>query len=537
MFSSDNSTFQERFKQKMHLIGKDGIDGILNIRVNPVLKAPKQGGNIWKQNFNDEIKKPEKKHNLLIKSGEEITSSRTKHHYKNYENHMIKKEKPTHQFLNLNRSSTRSSHSQRHNHNINNNFNNHDHHHSKSNNHNQIFHCNNHNKNRLNINNYNNHHNHIPSHNNNHHNYYPNSNIHKHVVHDTYKNNANYNDHHHTRHYNSPNHNVSHSQNNIHYHRNNNLHHHRKKSNERKRNKNFNSYNSETKSHLPYKSPTDFNFSKMQKEKNHYHNQDIVYDNINPKHQTRHFKTGNLDRSFEKKATSKKFKIKHSRYEVKNYKNIFDHQYHDNSHLNDYSQSYTPYTYIDYKNLVKRGFEVGKLGPNLGTEDWYRKVEKNRKMEEYNKMISRSNRLILSKDEIPMEEKKQFELLDKIARSKRIKAEAYGKNIKPPEIRVTPNGNDKYSFLLNYINNSNIRENSNNELGVIFNKSRNNKNPTDNYGESKTERLDTFGERQENYNDKAIEKSKEFNQKRSVTIKQNRESYIKKINELKNMLI
>ncbi len=87
------NSFQEKFKNRMSLIGRDGINGILNNRANPAVNPEKQG-NTWEQFNNSEMKKNKShKKNSLVKSGELLVSSQNrnkqnKHH--NYESHIIK---------------------------------------------------------------------------------------------------------------------------------------------------------------------------------------------------------------------------------------------------------------------------------------------------------------------------------------------------------------------------------------------------------------------------------------------------------------
>lgn len=59
-----------------------------------------------------------------------------------------------------------------------------------------------------------------------------------------------------------------------------------------------------------------------------------------------------------------------------------------NNRQNIVDHGYTPYTLKDYKK-ISNDVKLGKLGPNIGTEDWVKKRNRMRKMSEYgNKVIS-----------------------------------------------------------------------------------------------------------------------------------------------------
>ena len=58
-----------------------------------------------------------------------------------------------------------------------------------------------------------------------------------------------------------------------------------------------------------------------------------------------------------------------------------------NNRQNIVDHGYTPYTLKDYKKISNE-VKLGKLGPNLGTEDWLKKKDRMKKMSEYgNKVI------------------------------------------------------------------------------------------------------------------------------------------------------
>ena len=58
-----------------------------------------------------------------------------------------------------------------------------------------------------------------------------------------------------------------------------------------------------------------------------------------------------------------------------------------NNRQNIIDHGYTPYTLKDYKK-ISNNVKLGKLGPNIGTEDWFEKKNRMQKMSEYgNKVI------------------------------------------------------------------------------------------------------------------------------------------------------
>ena len=59
-----------------------------------------------------------------------------------------------------------------------------------------------------------------------------------------------------------------------------------------------------------------------------------------------------------------------------------------NNRQNIVDYGYTPYTLKDYKKITN-DVKLGKLGPNIGTEEWKKKQKKMKKMSEYgNKVMS-----------------------------------------------------------------------------------------------------------------------------------------------------
>ena len=85
------------------------------------------------------------------------------------------------------------------------------------------------------------------------------------------------------------------------------------------------------------------------------------------------YRYNNLNNPFDQKTN---FSIQRRKiYTVANNRqNIIDH-------------GYTPYTLKDYKK-ISNNVKLGKLGPNIGTEDWFEKKNRMQKMSEYgNKVI------------------------------------------------------------------------------------------------------------------------------------------------------
>ena len=74
----------------------------------------------------------------------------------------------------------------------------------------------------------------------------------------------------------------------------------------------------------------------------------------------------------------------------------------DNSYLNkkpvennDTSLSYIPYNLQDYKK-INRNFEVGKLGPNLFTDSWKSKFQKNKVIKMYSANVKEDNNFLIN---------------------------------------------------------------------------------------------------------------------------------------------
>ena len=85
-------------------------------------------------------------------------------------------------------------------------------------------------------------------------------------------------------------------------------------------------------------------------------------------------------------------------YRYNNPENLFDQKTYTsmarrniytvaNNRQNIVDHGYTPYTLKDYKK-ISNDVKLGKLGPNIGTEDWVKKRNRMQKMSEYgNKVI------------------------------------------------------------------------------------------------------------------------------------------------------
>ena len=116
--------------------------------------------------------------------------------------------------------------------------------------------------------------------------------------------------------------------------------------------------------------------------------------------------------------------------------NSVNNRYYNNNNLFDYPQNnilsqrniysvannrqnivdygYTPYTLKDYKK-IENDVKLGKLGPNIGTEEWKKKQKKMKKMSEYgNKVISEGKGCYIKLAESADERHKRLQEMKKL---------------------------------------------------------------------------------------------------------------------------
>jgi len=142
---------------------------------------------------------------------------------------------------------------------------------------------------------------------------------------------------------------------------------------------------------------------------------------------------------------------------------------------NNYNFSYKPYTLNDYKKINEKRIDMGKLGPNTGSEEWNKRHEKLQRVMEYEKEINKTNKEIIRKNSRSPEEVNQSILINQIQNSKRYKSENYSKNLKSPYVQLN-NSNEINNYDSGYFKNNSINlQNQNhytNDNLVTFNEKR-----------------------------------------------------------------
>lgn len=124
----------------------------------------------------------------------------------------------------------------------------------------------------------------------------------------------------------------------------------------------------------------------------------------------------------------------------------------NNKSINENDITYHPYTLKDYKELASAKIVLGGLGPNTGTKEWEEKMKKMKKITEYSEHVKNAKNIHLKAlKETPVDiierEKKE-----KIEASTRNKANEYGKKIK--KIKVKKYQNDMIYDYSPYSNNN-----------------------------------------------------------------------------------
>jgi hypothetical protein len=123
----------------------------------------------------------------------------------------------------------------------------------------------------------------------------------------------------------------------------------------------------------------------------------------------------------------------------------------DLNYKNDSRQPYKPYTLKEYKDLGNEKITFGGLGPNVGTKEWEEKANKMKKVNEYSENLKKHKKLVLK----PIKEA-PIEIIEKIKKEKvlgsnRTKAAIYGKKINKQKEET------KNYFSENLLNNYDIK--------------------------------------------------------------------------------
>ena len=116
-----------------------------------------------------------------------------------------------------------------------------------------------------------------------------------------------------------------------------------------------------------------------------------------------------------------------------------NYKQNNNKSLNN-DISYHPYSLKDYKELGNGKIVLGGLGPNIGTKEWEERLIKMKKIVEYSENIKKTQKVLLK----PLKETPidiiEREKKEKLESSSRNKAAEYGKKIK--KIKLTRYDND-----------------------------------------------------------------------------------------------
>ena len=98
-------------------------------------------------------------------------------------------------------------------------------------------------------------------------------------------------------------------------------------------------------------------------------------------------------------------------------------------------KKFKPYTLKEYQALVNEKITYGGLGPNIGTKEWEEKATKMKKLINYSEKIKDKRKIILLPiKESPIEELEKIKK-EKALASKRTKALMYGKMLKRQDIK------------------------------------------------------------------------------------------------------
>jgi hypothetical protein len=195
-----------------------------------------------------------------------------------------------------------------------------------------------------------------------------------------------------------------------------------------------------------------------------------------------------------------------------------DSSYTNNSHFND-DGTYKPYTLKEYKELSSAKIVMGKLGPNLGTKEWEDRQQKLKKMEEYaNELKSMHKNILKIKKESPMELAER-QKKEKLEYSSRNKSYEYSKLIKPKNKEETnySEQNNNYSERITSGKQREIEESKSKFMIDYHNRNKNNNENNIRYT------TDNDGKNNNNFD--------------IDNMKKQREMYNLKINEIKESLL
>jgi len=125
--------------------------------------------------------------------------------------------------------------------------------------------------------------------------------------------------------------------------------------------------------------------------------------------------------------------------------------------VNDNDVTYHPYTLKDYKELASAKIVLGGLGPNIGTKDWEEKMKKMKKIADYSEHVKNAKNIhlkLIKESPVDIIEREKKE---KIEGSTRNKAAEYGKKIKKIKVKKYQNDMiyDHSPYSHNFDNNIN----------------------------------------------------------------------------------
>ena len=143
----------------------------------------------------------------------------------------------------------------------------------------------------------------------------------------------------------------------------------------------------------------------------------------------------------------------------------------NNKSINDNDVTYHPYTLKDYKELANGKIILGGLGPNTGTKEWEEKMKKMKKIADYSENVKKTKKVHLKPLKETHNDIIEREKKDKLEGSSRNKAAQYGKNIKKIKVNRYPS-----DIMFDNSNLNNDKINNNDELVHMENSKIDNEN-------------------------------------------------------------
>ena len=134
-----------------------------------------------------------------------------------------------------------------------------------------------------------------------------------------------------------------------------------------------NSSNNNLGTPLLYSLKNNYNQNNLYNNKNYFNRSNISNNSVN----NRYYNNKDNNNLFESQSNN-----------ISEQKNIYSVA---NNRQNIVDYGYTPYTLKDYKK-INNDVKLGKLGPNIGTEEWKQKRKKMKKMSEYGNKIMHEGR-------------------------------------------------------------------------------------------------------------------------------------------------